>query len=76
MANASYESLLSLASNYMPLREASEVLKRQLAKLNLNPATVSGAEIRSAAPRLTMALGLYITDDGKREEMKNKLSSF
>jgi hypothetical protein len=76
MANPSYESLLRLASSYMPIEKASEILKRQLGKLNLNAATLSGDDVRNAAPRLSIALGLYVTDDVQREELKKRMSSF
>jgi len=76
MASASYQSLLSLAARYVDEAKAAQVLGRQLEKSNLNPETVSLADIRAAANRLGIALSLYVPNAVKRDELLGKLKAF
>jgi hypothetical protein len=74
MASASYNSLLSLAARYMEPAKAEEVISRQLAKCGLTADGLSASGIKAAEFRLSSALTLYIPDEGKREELKKRIS--
>ncbi len=76
MGTQSYQALVSLASGYVDRSKVVEVLSRQLATCKLDANTLSSTEVRGAASRLSTVFSLYITDEGKRTELKNKLNTF
>lgn len=75
MASPSYSSLLRHAGLYLDPAKAGEVLMRQLEKCELDPNTLSIGDIRGVESRLATVLGLYVSDGGKREELKRSLSA-
>lgn len=74
MAKAQYDTVVKFVASYIGDAKAGGIVERQLKHCAPSTAdTFTKDDLQKIAAALTTAAGLYITDQAKKDEFKNKL---
>jgi hypothetical protein len=75
MPSPLYIKLLATTGQYVDAKKAEEVIARQLAKCGATTDTFAATHLEAIKLMISGALGLYVPDAAKRDELLGKLKS-
>jgi hypothetical protein len=73
MASPTYTKLLGIVTPYIDQATAEGTIKRQLG--TATPESLTSADLKACANKISIALKLYVADATKREELATKLKA-
>lgn len=75
MPSPLFARFLTATKPYVDDKKATEVIERQLAKCGVTADTFASANLEAVRLRIVCAMGLYVENAGKREEMTGRLNA-
>ena len=75
MPSPVYNQILNLIGNYVEKEKAAGVVNRQLSSKGLTPDALATKDLAAVMTAVSTAVGLYVPDPGRRDELKTKLKA-